>query len=264
MPTPKTPKNNAPEEIQNSETKKPGPKINSRVKPIVEGINSPKTTSDILVVKQASSPNPQNFTEQERKLISETDKIQEPIQKPKIRLMPESVVNRQSAKQTHYKAIFIITILLLALIYAGYKLYAWELQKNSVQSVQNTPPASAGDGNLLNPATSTPEDINASTTSSTLGSIPFPLAGGTAPTSTLATSSPTHATSTAPVLELKINSTPTGYLNVRSAPSSSGKIIGQVHPGEIYTYTATKPGWYFINIPELDSGWISAQYATPQ
>ena len=230
-------------------------------KPMVEGINSPKTSNEVIAVK------PPAFTDQEKQLIMEDQNPQASFKQPNARLMPESVVNRQGRKQTHFKAIFMTMVVLLLLIFAAYEFYVWELQKSGNQAVQSNYSAASNYANQNNSGsanTSTATGLmpsgDSSTTSSTISSMPFPLAGGPAPTGTPPTTTPPAA----PVLQLKITATPTGYLNVRSLPSTSGQILGQVHPGEIYTYTSTKPGWYFISIPNATSGWVSAQYVTLQ
>ena len=256
-----------------TETSAPAPKIKAEpkpakvitapapvvaAKPMVEGINSPKTSSEVVAVRRP------DFTEQEKQLISETDSKPQTFKEPKARLMPESVVNRQGRPQTHFKAMFFTLVILLALIFAGYEFYSWELEKSAVQGTQNNYSPITGQNNPENSTTSTstlPNGSTASTSSSSLGSIPFPLAGGTPPaTGTPATTTP-QAT---PTLKLKITSTPTGYLNVRSEPSTSGQIIAKVHPGETYPYTSTKPGWYFISLPNASYGWISSQYVALQ
>ncbi len=78
-----------------------------------------------------------------------------------------------------------------------------------------------------------------------------------------ATSTPVVVPTSTPVANLtqvKISNTPTGYLNVRNAPSTSGKLLTKVHPGEIYTYTQTKNGWYYITLSDGSQGWVTGQY----
>jgi len=60
--------------------------------------------------------------------------------------------------------------------------------------------------------------------------------------------------------KLKITDTPTGWLKVRGKPSSSGKELGKVYPGEEYVYEAEKDGWYYIVIPNSIDGWVSGDY----
>jgi Bacterial SH3 domain len=233
-------------------------------KPIVEGINSTLSTlstsslstNDVISVKRPT------FTEQEKILISETETPKN--QTPRPRLMPESVAYRSTKKHSSIVGVLTTAIILLILIGGVYEFYVWQLQKNSgsdtvpTNTSLNTSASTTDMTDTTTPEGLTPEG-STSTTSSTISSMPFPLAGGA-----IATGTPPSSTSTAPALQLKITSTPTGYLNVRSGPSTSDKVIGQVHPGEIYTYTSTQPGWYLITIPEMDSGWVSSQYVTLQ
>lgn len=58
-----------------------------------------------------------------------------------------------------------------------------------------------------------------------------------------------------------IKDTPTGFLRVRLEPSTSASEAGRVNPGEKYSLTDTKSGWYEIKFDETKSGWISGQYA---
>lgn len=64
---------------------------------------------------------------------------------------------------------------------------------------------------------------------------------------------------------VQISSTPTGFLRVRSAPTTGSTEIGQVKPGEMYAFLQeSKPaGWFQIkvNFEATSSGWISADYA---
>jgi len=60
-----------------------------------------------------------------------------------------------------------------------------------------------------------------------------------------------------------ISSTPTGFLRVRSSPSTSASEIGQVKPGEAFPLLESQLGWLLIKVslPATSSGWISSQYA---
>lgn len=62
---------------------------------------------------------------------------------------------------------------------------------------------------------------------------------------------------------VKILTTPTGFLRVRSEPSMLGKEVGQVKPGETYEVveTDTKTGWFKIIFAEGKEGWVTNQYA---
>jgi len=63
---------------------------------------------------------------------------------------------------------------------------------------------------------------------------------------------------------VKISSTPTGFLRVRSSPSTGASEVGQVKPGELLPLLdSTTSGWYQIKVQlaATSSGWISSQYA---
>ncbi len=64
---------------------------------------------------------------------------------------------------------------------------------------------------------------------------------------------------------VKIKETGTGWLNVRTEPSTAGKeetIITKIYPGEVYRFIeSNSSGWYKIEHEEGESGWISGKYA---
>lgn len=76
-----------------------------------------------------------------------------------------------------------------------------------------------------------------------------------------------------PQEKVEILSTPVGFLRVRAEPSTLGKEVGQVEPGETYPLIDEDEvsGWYKINFSSIDEteeatssakvGWISNQYA---
>lgn len=86
------------------------------------------------------------------------------------------------------------------------------------------------------------------------------------------TSEKKTATSSASTVEdemerpyVKIKDTPTGWLNVRSEPSTSGKeetVITKVDPGEVFAFIEKNDtGWYKIELDDGEEGWIAASYA---
>jgi hypothetical protein len=84
----------------------------------------------------------------------------------------------------------------------------------------------------------------------------------TTPTATPSASvKPTPTVSLKP--QVKISSTPTGFLRVRSTPSLTGIEIGKVNPGETYPLLETQVGWFEIegSFTATTSGWVSSQYA---
>jgi hypothetical protein len=62
---------------------------------------------------------------------------------------------------------------------------------------------------------------------------------------------------------VEILSTPTGFLRVRSEPSTLASEVGQVKPGETYELVEedTDTGWFKITFAENKEGWITNQYA---
>ncbi len=74
------------------------------------------------------------------------------------------------------------------------------------------------------------------------------------------TAAPVSEVATSTSLKLEIKITPTGYLNVRDLPTTTGKILTKVLPGETYVYTQTKDGWYSILLPDEKSGWVIKDY----
>lgn len=58
-----------------------------------------------------------------------------------------------------------------------------------------------------------------------------------------------------------IKETPTGFLRLRSEPSTSAQELAKLKPGETYTILDTKSSWYQIQYTASVSGWIAVQYA---
>ena len=239
------------------QTVKPATPAVRRPKPLVEGINAPKSTQDVIRVKPSLSP-------KEKELVSEVP-VAEPEPKPspnmspaiasnfnnieeigpEPRLMPESVVASINKKSHHIGRWLLIFVVLLILVAGGYEFYVWELNKGQPPFLGHYHPSADN-----------------------LAAQPFPLAGGLPPVSS--SSTPPAVATTTPtstpvvILQVKINSTPTGYLNVRDMPSSSGKVVTQVKPGEVYAYTQVKNNWYQITYSGFSQGWVSGQYVTKQ
>jgi len=65
---------------------------------------------------------------------------------------------------------------------------------------------------------------------------------------------------TAPVVQIIILNTPTGWLRVRKGAGTSYDEVGRVKPSEKYPFIEEKNGWYKIKLND-EEGWISAQYA---
>lgn len=62
---------------------------------------------------------------------------------------------------------------------------------------------------------------------------------------------------------VEILDTPTGWLRVRSAPTTSeDNEIAKVSPGETYSFIeSNESGWYKISLTDGSDGWISGRYA---
>ena len=63
--------------------------------------------------------------------------------------------------------------------------------------------------------------------------------------------------------EVEILSTPTGFLRVRSEPSTAGEEVAQVEPGDRFPYLDKDEdtGWFKIEYEDGEEGWVSNQYA---
>lgn len=63
--------------------------------------------------------------------------------------------------------------------------------------------------------------------------------------------------------QIVIQNTPTGFLRVREEPSTSGKEVTRVKPGEKYQLVEETEGWYKIKVND-EQGWISSEYAVKE
>ncbi len=61
--------------------------------------------------------------------------------------------------------------------------------------------------------------------------------------------------------QVKIKTTETGWLRVRSGPSATATELAKVKPGEIYDLLQTQVEWIEIRVKENLTGWILARYA---
>ena len=64
--------------------------------------------------------------------------------------------------------------------------------------------------------------------------------------------------------ELKVLNTPTGFLRVRDKPSTSGKEIDRVSPGDILIMLEELPSWYRVRLSDGKEGFVSSSYAEKQ
>lgn len=60
---------------------------------------------------------------------------------------------------------------------------------------------------------------------------------------------------------IRIKETPTGFLRVRSGPSTGSSEIGQVKPGETFEFVDENASWYKIVLDDGQEGWVSKTYA---
>jgi len=75
-------------------------------------------------------------------------------------------------------------------------------------------------------------------------------------------SGPTPTPPERPYVEIK--DTPTGWLKVRSEPSTAGgdeTVITKIDPGDTYPLLDEDGGWYQIEYEKDETGWISGKYA---
>lgn len=86
-------------------------------------------------------------------------------------------------------------------------------------------------------------------------------------TTTITTSptpTPKSSTSSSTGKSVKILTTPTGWLRVRSEPSVNSNEVGRVNPGESYDLLDEDNGWLQIELRDGKKGWIAGQYAQKQ
>lgn len=110
------------------------------------------------------------------------------------------------------------------------------------------------------------EGIEQATPSGELTPTPTPT-GKTTPTpKTTTTPSPKTTPSVQAIPPAKpyitVKETPTGFLRVRSQPSTSSEELAQIKPGEMYPYlNEEKNGWLKIEYATGKEGWVSGVYA---
>lgn len=219
------------------QVKGPSVLINKKSRPEIEGITVPAAKKANINPKAKPTP-------AEQKLVSEngTSKADSEVVKPptKITLPPH--------KRKVIRTTVFVALILAIIIFGALGAYTWYVQKPGKALPRHVLPMS--DFPVISP---TPSQASTATTST---STIISTANSTSSTSTIV--------SAPPLPQVKISSTPTGYLNVRQSPSSSAAVVTQVHPGEIYFYVDSKNGWYEITLPSGQSGWVSGQYAVKQ
>ncbi len=124
--------------------------------------------------------------------------------------------------------VFAVLVFIFRIVYEN------NLSKQSTQSylATSTPPATPAINNQVTP----PKDATSS-----------PEVKDVAPQNT----------------QVLILDTPTGWLNVRSGPTTTETIVGKVNPGETYDLIQEKDSWYKIHFAGQE-GWITSQYAKKQ
>ncbi|HVY67486.1 MAG TPA: SH3 domain-containing protein, partial [Patescibacteria group bacterium] len=203
------------------------------------------------------------LTPQEKELISEVAApATQPQPAPAKMPAPQPFANFRP-KRHPVRNFFLILLLLAVLAGGGYYLYinkmmpSFDLWPKYVAAPAPQPDQAAA----LNDVSS---QFGGASSTQDSG-----LASGT-PTSTLdslASSTPASASSSpvlAPSPSLVITNTPTGYLNVRSSPSTAASVLTQVHPGDVLPYSTNQAGWYQVTLPSGQTGWISGQYVQLQ
>lgn len=216
----------------------------TKIKPLVEGINAPKTTTDVIMVKPS-------LTQQEKELIADVQSEPQPAKEAPV-IMSQNFSLPVSKDRGGLKWLIAIVLVLFVLVLAGYEFYLWKLDSAKQPAIMHKPKLELQTApDVLSAAGSQAASSTASSSPSAASSIVPSAAASTTPPSQ-------------PATQLVVKSTPTGYLNVRTSPSTSAKSIKQIHPGEVYTYTEIQNGWYKISLPNNLSGWVSGQYVTVQ
>lgn len=136
-----------------------------------------------------------------------------------------------------------------------------KLSKQDVNGGTPTPGAGEATGSATLSGTPSPK-VSGSPTPKVSGT-PAPTGKATAtPTGAKPSPTKTSANTTTPDKPyVKITTTPTGWLRVRSEASASGEEVARVNPGEMYALKDEKSGWYQIEYEKGKMGWISGQYA---
>ncbi len=243
-----------------------------------EGFRTPKITNRTI---------PQNSW------LTDADAV-----KPQDRKLIMPAIAKRAARKSHPVRNGIVWIVILAVLgYASYRAYLMfgpEAKQHMQTSVgygsrpvaaDNSPTgtlpvtaqfgdsgqalgASTGtESSVLVNATSSPASTTAVTVATATSTSPAAIGAGSALSQGVSNpgspaGNPTSTAGRPGSKSIKINDNSLGYLNVRSEPSSSGKVITQVHPGEQYAYGDAKYGWYEITLGAGKTGWVSGQYVT--
>jgi uncharacterized protein YgiM (DUF1202 family) len=71
------------------------------------------------------------------------------------------------------------------------------------------------------------------------------------------------ATSTEEIVtetKIRIKSTPTGWLNVRSGPGTTFALVTKIYPKEEYVVLGQENDWIHLDLSERGDGWVSVTY----
>ena len=219
-------------------------KPKKRIKPDIEGINAPNSKKTIYIKPTFSSQD----------LLPDDS---EPA-----RIVTKKIAER-AGQPSHGLRNFFIGLAILVLFLGG-AFWGWQLYRNkSEQGIlavvektheYNKESSAQYPEAATNQNTVFPENISTSTASSTYAS----------DTVLSASSTQVSGGTSANLKKLKVTQTPTNYLNVREIPSTSGKQLVQIYPGEIYSYVTVQNGWYQIVLPNGSHGWVSGQYVVEE
>lgn len=218
-----------------------------RPKPMVEGINAP-------VSKAPMATSDSGLTDAEKTLINNPIVNSRPEEfkqapSPKITLLPIE----QSGQTSSRWWLWLLIILLLAA--AGAVYYFWQARQNQNSALNNNLP-------ITTHQTKTQADPNNASSTNNLGTTASTTASSTVKAAEIGKKPADLFTPPVAVTQVTINKTPTGYLNVRSQPATSASLVTKVNPGETYTYTSVKNGWYQITLKDGSSGWVLGTYVT--
>ncbi len=217
--------------------------ISMPTRPVLEGINSaPQEKPDEKVSA--------SLTAAEEKLIKSSD-APAPVFKKIFEKPPTMTQDAKNSSKGGGLWMFLFALVLLGL--SGYFFYQ-QGYRVVVENINNAQMASEIGKNINEDA-----DFQKWYDSASSGS-------NAAETPTV---TPTESPSATPaslttdkilINQIKITSTPTGYLNVRKTPSTSGALVSKVYPGEVYHFLSSENGWYKISLKDGTPGWISGQY----
>lgn len=75
---------------------------------------------------------------------------------------------------------------------------------------------------------------------------------------------PLPVPSITPVQQIKVGTTPLGFLRVRRTPSVQGEEVARVSQGDLLDVVGELPGWYKVKLENGKEGYVSASYVQKQ